>query len=353
MMAPDKSSTRASLTACNTLGFAATARTFSEPRSVAEARRQILDSRAADERLVVIGGGSNLVLLPWLDAHVMRPAFEAMTITPAADGRTATVSVEAGKRWHALVMELATAGWWGYENLALIPGCCGAAPIQNIGAYGVELADHLLRLEVMSLEDGSTRWLSREECAFGYRDSLFKGSLEHRVLITRLEFVVTREATPQLAYGDLAQRVNAATPQGEAITPLSVANAVIATRSEKLPDPAVLGNAGSFFKNPQLAADEARELLAHHPTLPHYPQADGSVKLAAGWLIDQCGLKGARRGYVGVHDRQALVLVHFGGGQVSELLALAQEVRESVHARFGVWLEQEPRVLGEMAATPS
>ena len=182
----------------------------------------------------------------------MRPAFEAMTITPAADGRTATVSVEAGKRWHALVMELATAGWWGYKNLALIPGCCGAAPIHVLGAYGVELADP-------SAATGShvaggwrhARWLSREESAPSATVTVSsRGRFEHRVLITRLEFVVTREATPQLAYGDLAQHVRAATPQGEAITPLSVANAVIATRSEKLPDPAVLGNAGSFFKNP-------------------------------------------------------------------------------------------------------
>ena len=336
------------LDGCNTLGFSARARALSEPHTVEAARAQVLASRQAGERLVVIGGGSNLVLLPWLDAHVMRPAFDEVTITPAEDGLTATVCVEAGKRWHALVMELAAAGWWGYENLALIPGCCGAAPIQNIGAYGVELADHLLRLEVMSLEDGSCRWMNREECGFGYRDSIFKGALEHRVLITRLELQVSRQASPRLGYGDLAQRVSAALPQGEEVTPLQVAQAVIATRSEKLPDPAQLGNAGSFFKNPQLPQGEAQALLTRFPSLPHYPQADGSIKLAAGWLIDQCGLKGARRGHVGVHAQQALVLVHFGEGAVTELLALAQEVREAVHTRFGVWLEQEPRELGMM-----
>lgn len=344
---PSGPASSVSLAACNTLGFAARARSFSEPDSIEAARQQVLAVQTANERLIVIGGGSNLVLLPWLDAHVMRPAFDALTIVPSQDGLSATVHVEAGRRWHDLVMTLASQGWWGLENLALIPGCCGAAPIQNIGAYGVELADHLLRLEVMSLEDGSCRWMSRDECQFGYRDSIFKGALEHRVLITRLELSVTREATPRLGYGDLVRRVSDAM-SGELPTPLAVANAVITTRSEKLPDPAVLGNAGSFFKNPQLPAGQVEALLQRYPAMPHFVQADGSVKLAAGWLIDQCGLKGVRRDHVGIHSQQALVLVHFGGGQVSELLALAAEVRDAVVTRFGVTLEQEPRLLGAM-----
>ncbi|WP_233266427.1 UDP-N-acetylmuramate dehydrogenase [Cobetia sp. L2A1] len=344
----DAGTSRVSLAAFNTLGFPAHARALSEPVSIEAAHREVLAARAANEHLIVIGGGSNLVLLPWLDARVMRPAFDALTVTPSEDGQTATVCVEAGRRWHDLVMTLAAQGWWGLENLALIPGCCGAAPIQNIGAYGVELADHLLRLEVMSLEDGSCRWMYRDECEFGYRASIFKGALEHRVLITRLELSVTREATPRLGYGDLKRRVSDVTGEGESPTPLAVANAVIATRSEKLPDPAVLGNAGSFFKNPRIPAEQAEALLQRYPAMPHFVQTDGSVKLAAGWLIDQCGLKGVRRGHVGVHTQQALVLVHFGGGQVVELLALAEEVQEMINARFGVMLEQEPRLLGAM-----
>ena len=193
-------------------------------------------------------------------------------------------------------------------------------------------------VHLVHLDDGREAVLAPEECAFGYRDSVFKQALAGRVVITRLVMRLSRRAAPRLAYGDLAARV------GAAPTPLEVAEAVCAVRREKLPDPATLGNAGSFFKNPVVSSAEAERLLRAHPDLPHFPQPAGRVKLAAGWLIDRCGLKGWRRGHFGVHDRQALVLVHHGGGSAEELLHFADAVAEEVQARFAIALEREPRL---------
>ena len=312
---------------------------FCAPESLAELQAALAEARRRAWPLTLLGGGSNLILPERLSGLVVRPAMSAWWLEE--EGSAVRVHAEAGVVWHNLVMALARLGLWGTENLALIPGHCGAAPIQNIGAYGVELAEVLERVQVVSLVDGSERWMTPQECAFGYRDSIFKGPLAGRMAITRLVLRLARRGEARLSYGDMAGRL------GKQPTPLQVAEAVCAIRREKLPDPAVLGNAGSFFKNPVVAAVQAERLLALHPEMPHFPQPDGRVKLAAGWLIDQCGLKGWREGRFGVHERQALVLVHFGGGSAAELLTFAERVAGRVAERFGVELEREPRLAGE------
>lgn len=327
------------LATANTLGLPCVAEHFAVAKDDHALVKAI--QRAADRGwpLTVLGGGSNLILPERLPGLVLKPAMKAWWLEEG--GGQPVVNVEAGVVWHDLVMALASRGLWGIENLALIPGHCGAAPIQNIGAYGVELGDVLESVHLIHLDDGHKAVLSAEECALGYRDSIFKGTLDGRVVITQLVLRLFRMPQPRLGYGDLASRV------GSDPTALEVAEAVSAIRREKLPDPAVLGNAGSFFKNPLVDVMTAQELLADNPDLPHFPQAEGRVKIAAGWLIDHCGLKGWRQGHFGVHDRQALVLVHFGGGNATELLAFADEVAVRVRSRFGVSLEREPRLPGE------
>ena len=323
----------------NTLGLPCVAERFTAPATLAALEEALAEARSRGWPLTLLGGGSNLILPERLPGLVVQPAMADWWRESAGEGRV-RVHAEAGVNWHELVMALAARGLWGTENLALIPGSCGAAPIQNIGAYGVELADVLEAVEVLHLATGCREVMTPAACAFGYRDSIFKGALDGRVVVTRLVLALSTAPRPRLGYGDLAARVGA-TPGA-----LEVAEAVCAIRREKLPDPARLGNAGSFFKNPLVAAWHAERLLAEFPEMPHFPQPDGRVKLAAGWLIDQCGLKGRREGHFGVHERQALVLVHFGGGSAGELLAFAERVAGRVEERFGVSLEREPRLAG-------
>ncbi|MDI5984383.1 UDP-N-acetylmuramate dehydrogenase [Halomonas sp. M4R5S39] len=323
----------------NTLGLPCVAERFVAPRD----GRQLSEALALADReswpLTLLGGGSNLILPERLPGLVVQPAMADWWLEE--QGGEVLVHAEAGVVWHELVMALAHRGLWGVENLALIPGHCGAAPIQNIGAYGVELGEVLEAVHLVRLDDGREVVMTAADCAFGYRDSVFKGALDGRVAITRLVLRLSPTARPRLGYGDLATRV------GSEPTPLAVAEAVCAIRREKLPDPLTLANAGSFFKNPLVDAGTARRLLAGHPGLPHFPQSDGRVKLAAGWLIDRCGLKGWCRGHFGVHRHQALVLVHFGGGCAAELLDFADAVAGHVSERFGVALEREPRLAGK------
>ncbi|WP_280546740.1 MULTISPECIES: UDP-N-acetylmuramate dehydrogenase [unclassified Halomonas] len=325
------------LSRANTLGLPCRAERFVSPGSIGDLREALDLAHHEGWPLTLLGGGSNLILPAWLPGLVVRPAMCDWWLEEG-EGDSVLVHAEAAVVWHELVMALAARGLWGIENLALIPGHCGAAPIQNIGAYGVELSDLIEAVHLVHLDDGREAVLSPAACAFGYRDSVFKGALDGRVVITRLVLRLSRTPSPRLGYGDLAGRVGAEPSARE------VAEAVCAIRREKLPDPALLGNAGSFFKNPLVAADLARRLVDDHPTLPHFPQPDGRVKLAAGWLIDHCGLKGWRQGHFGVHERQALVLVHFGGGNAAELIDFAGRVADTVRERFSVTLEREPRL---------
>lgn len=327
------------LTHANTLRLPCQAAHFAAPTALAELRVVLAHAHQQNWPVTLLGGGSNVLLPEHLSGLAVRPALNQWWLVRREGSVYAHVG--AGVNWHALVMATAELGLWGIENLALIPGSCGAAPVQNIGAYGVELADTLEAVQVMELSTGRAYWLSAQECAFGYRDSIFKGPLNGSVVITQLVLRLSRHPAPKLNYGDLAARLSH-TP-----TPLEVAKAVCVIRREKLPDPEVLANAGSYFKNPLIENEQAAQLLYAYPAMPHFPQADGRTKLAAGWLIDQCGLKGMRDGAFGVHQHQALVLVHFGGGNRQGLMKTARYIAAEVESRFGVRLEPEPRLIND------
>ena len=254
------------------------------------------------------------------------------------------VRVGAGVVWHEMVMAALDAGWYGLENLSLIPGSTGAGPMQNIGAYGVELEERFLSLEAVEVATGEVHTFSHADCSFGYRESVFKRALKGRYVITHVTFRLSLLPELRLGYGAIRQELEAAGIADP--TPRDVSDAVIRIRRSKLPDPAVIGNAGSFFKNPVVPQERLAALQGRFPDLPHYP-APGGVKLAAGWLIDQSGWKGHDRRTHGVHDRQALVLVHKGGGTGAELVRLAEDIQADVADRFGVELEREVNVLPE------
>ena len=233
-------------------------------------------------------------------------------------------------------------GLWGAENLSLIPGSVGASPVQNIGAYGAEAKDIIYRVHYFDTKECKHFTLSNAECRFAYRESIFKQELKGRAIITSVEFKLSKHPAPNLGYGDLAAEVEA---RGGA-TLINIREAVCDIRRRKLPDTSKIGNAGSFFKNPVVDKSVADKLKASHEDMPIYPTADpNKCKLAAGWLIDRAGLKGARRGNVGVHERQALVLVNFGGATGADVINLAHEVQKTVYETFGIWIEAEVNIL--------
>lgn len=325
------------LTAANTLRLPCQAEHFATPITLSALYNTLTHARNQEWPITLLGGGSNVLLPDQLPGLVVRPAMNQWWLTQQQGHVFAHVG--AGVNWHALVMATAKQGLWGIENLALIPGSCGAAPVQNIGAYGVELADTLQAVQIMELATGRVDWLDAGQCVFGYRDSIFKGELASSVVITQLVLRLSRTPAPQLGYGDLAARL-ASSP-----TPLAVAEAVCAIRREKLPDPQTLANAGSFFKNPLVDGERVAQLMRQYPGMPNFPQAGGQTKLAAGWLIDQCGLKGMRDGAFGVHQHQALVLVHYGGGDRHDLMKTANYIAAQVESRFGLRLAPEPRLI--------
>lgn len=287
--------------------------------------------------LHVLGGASNVVLPPSLAQPVV--LMRNRGIEPV--GQTAQhwlVEVAAGEIWHDWVRESLARGWPGLENLALIPGTVGAAPVQNIGAYGVELNERVQAVQVWDFQTACQRWLSASECQFGYRDSVFKHDAGRHWLVLRVRFALARHWSPVLDYPDL-QRLR---QNGVELSPQTVFERVVAVRQAKLPDPAALPNVGSFFKNPLVTQAQAQALTAQHPGLVSYAQPDGQVKLAAGWLIDQCGWRGRALGKVAMHDRQALVMVNTGGARVSDVMALAEAIVRDVEQRFNVCLEMEP-----------
>ncbi len=328
-----------SLKSYNTLGFEARAQALAEADSLLALRRTLATGRRQFSRVIPLGGGSNIVMKPCIDGLVVRYTGQRIWQTPI-NAHEALWHVEAGMNWHALVEKTAAAGWWGIENLALIPGSVGAAPIQNIGAYGVEMADVIDSVHVMHLAYGRYEILDREQCDFGYRHSIFKTAMAGQVIVVRVVLRLGLEGHPRIGYGDLARRL----PDNP--SPGAVATVVAAIRQEKLPDPRQLGNAGSFFKNPVVSSEQAQALIKRFPDVPFW-QTDQGVKLAAGWLIDQCGWKGYCSRSVGVHQQQALVLVHHGEGSVHDLLEMAERIQRSVEARFGVMLEMEPGIIGE------
>ena len=329
-----------SLKPFNTFGVDVRARLFAEAHTDADVREALAYAAEHKVELLVIGGGSNLLLTADIDALVLRMASRGIRIIQEDCG-AAVVEAEAGEPWHPFVQEMLARGLSGLENLSLIPGTVGAAPMQNIGAYGVELKDIFHSLTALDRQTGELREFTLAECAFGYRDSVFKHSIG-RWLILRVRFRLSFAAQLRLDYGPVRQRLQ---EQGiSEPTPMHVSRAICSIRSEKLPDPTTLGNAGSFFKNPLVSAEQVERIRASYPDVVAYPQADGQVKLAAGWLIEQAGWKGVRDGDAGVHALQSLVLVNHGAASGRELLALAQRIQADILQRFGVLLEMEPNL---------
>jgi UDP-N-acetylmuramate dehydrogenase len=293
--------------------------------------------------VVPLGEGSNVVFAGDLQALALCLASRGIELLDQNAGE-ALLRVAAGENWHELVRWSLARGYSGLENLALIPGTVGAAPIQNIGAYGVELCSLLDRVYATEISSGREVSLSLDECELAYRDSVFKGRLRDRYVITAVDLRLSREARVQVDYPALARYLQ---EQGIAEPgPGDIFDAVVAIRRSKLPDPLREPNAGSFFKNPILDVELAESLKSRYPVLPIYPHGAGLAKLPAAWLIDHCGWKGRREGAVGVHPEHALVIVNYGGARGKDVMALAERITRSVAERFGVQLEIEPRVYG-------
>ncbi len=333
---------RASLRGFNTFGLPAVAQTLAYITSDADVRRIVDHPDYGRAPKFILGGGSNVVLTRDVAAVVLKIEIRGRRLV-AESPEAWIVEAGAGENWHDTVAWTLDQGWPGLENLALIPGSVGAAPVQNIGAYGVEMKDRFDSLDAVDLVTGRTVTLDAAMCRFGYRDSVFKNVLAGKSVITRVRFRLPRPWQAVRGYLDLERKMTE-TGIGNP-DPRTIFDWVCAIRRAKLPDPAVIGNAGSFFKNPVVTAEQCRDIIGRDPEIVHYPMPDGSVKLAAGWLIDACGWKGKTVGRAGVYERQALVLVNRGGASGAEVVTLARAIQESVYGRFGIRLEPEPIIL--------
>ncbi|MEY4907921.1 MAG: hypothetical protein RL260_1639 [Pseudomonadota bacterium] len=335
--------TAVNLRAWNTFGLPATAQTLVHIEEEADVRRVVDHPEFGRAPKFILGGGSNIVLARDVTACVLKIEIMGLRVV---EERADAVIVEAGagESWHRLVAWTIEQGLGGLENLALIPGTVGAAPVQNIGAYGLELADRFESLDGVDLITGRAFTLDWRLCRFGYRDSVFKHELAGKSVITRVRLRLPRPWQPVLGYLDLQRKMEeTGTVQPDA---RQIFDWVCAIRRAKLPDPAVIGNAGSFFKNPVVTPEQCRDIIARDPHVVHYPMDDGSFKLAAGWLIDACGWKGKSVGGAAVYEKQALVLVNRGEARGAEVITLARAIQESVYGRFGIRLEPEPIVVG-------
>lgn len=308
----------------------------------ADSAQQLLDAwtsaTASQQPVLILGEGSNVLFLEDFAGTVI--VNRIMGIDIHESDESWNLHVGAGENWHHLVQFTLEKGMAGLENLALIPGCAGSSPIQNIGAYGIELKHVCEYVDCIELETGKASRLTAEECRFGYRDSIFKHEYQDRFAIVAVGLRLAKRWQPILTYGDLTRL------DPETVTPVQVFDAVCHMRMTKLPDPKVNGNAGSFFKNPVISRETADILLNAWPNAPHYPQENGTVKLAAGWLIDQCQLKGAVKGGAAVHRQQALVLINENAATSDDVVQLAHYVRQRVGEKFNVWLEPEVRFIG-------
>jgi len=332
-----------SLKSWNTFSLDARARHISVVKTIEDLCQCWQESARQKEPVLLLGEGSNVLFLEDFAGQVIINRIKGISIEEAEDAWL--VHVGAGENWHQLVETLLEQNLAGLENLALIPGCTGSAPIQNIGAYGVELEQVCHYVDVVRLCDGAVQRLTAAECQFGYRDSIFKHHYREGYAIVAVGLYLRKNWTPVLSYGDL-KNLDPLT-----VTPRQVFDAVCAMRRSKLPDPEVTGNAGSFFKNPLVSAETAAYLQARYPDIPHYPQERGEVKLAAGWLIDQCSLKGFRHGGAAVHQQQALVLINAENASGQDIVDLARIVRQRVAEKFTVWLEPEVRFIAAQGET--
>ena len=342
------------LQAHNSFGILAKAHHLVRVQNEADVLAVLADPALHDQPKFVLGGGSNIVLTGDVKRLVLKVENKGMRLVEETD-KAWVVEAAAGENWHALVRWTLDMGWPGLENLALIPGSVGASPVQNIGAYGVELQDRFHSLDAIDLTTGQAFTLDAAQCAFGYRDSVFKHAssgpnglgLAGKALITRVRFLLRKDWKPVLGYFDLERKM-AETGVSQP-TARQIFDWVCAIRQAKLPDPAVIGNAGSFFKNPTVTQEQCDDIIARDPKVVHYLLDDGRIKLAAGWLIDACGWKGKTVGNAGVYEKQALVLVNVGGKENpctgGEVMTLAQAIQTSVYERFGIRLEPEPVVV--------
>lgn len=302
---------------------------------------KIFSPQNRPQKWYVLGGGNNILFTTRFEGTLIHPTGCGINVIDE-DEDFLTINAEAAVEWDDFVAECVERDLWGAENLSLIPGSVGASPVQNIGAYGAEAKDVILRVHYFDTEELSHKTLSNTECRFAYRDSIFKQELKGRAIITSVDFKLSKHPAPNLGYGDLA----AETELRGGASLINIREAVCDIRSRKLPDTSKIGNAGSFFKNPVVDKAIAEELKLRYENMPIYPAADPTKsKLAAGWLIDQAGLKGMRREKVGVHDRQALVLVNHGGATGADVIRLAHEVQQKVKEKFGIDIEAEVNIL--------
>lgn len=330
-----------SLKKYNTFGVEARASAYIVADDAIVLGRWLADT-PRQERILVLGGGSNLLFTKDFDGCVIRNAIEGIHVV-REDSRYIWVKAGGGVEWHRLVDSCISAGFGGLENLSLIPGTVGAAPVQNIGAYGVELCEVMEALEAYELKTGTKRYFRNSECHFSYRNSIFKNELRDQYIITNVVFRLNKKPEINISYEALRDVI--AAMHVEELTPRIISDAVIRIRTAKLPDPETLGNAGSFFKNPVIDAEQFAKLQRRFPAMAGYTAGAGKVKIAAGWLIEQCGWKGKTTGRVGVYDRQALVLVNLGTTDGREIAQLATDIRKSVHERFGIMLDPEVTIL--------
>ncbi|MES2557192.1 MAG: UDP-N-acetylmuramate dehydrogenase [Bacteroidota bacterium] len=330
-----------SLQPYNTFGIDVSATAFARFSSVSELETVLLENNG-NLPLFILGGGSNVLFTKPVNALVLKNELKGFEHVNETDD-TIDIRVGAGEEWHTFVRYCVEKGWGGVENLSLIPGSVGASPMQNIGAYGAEIKDCFVELTAFQIEKRELHMFSAADCAFGYRESVFKRDLKGQYIIVSVTYRLQKHPQFNTAYGAIQTELEAMN-----VTELSVSaisQAVMNIRNSKLPNPKELGNAGSFFKNPVVDPAVVTALKERFPEVPNYPQPDGSVKLAAGWLIEQAGWKGKRVGNCGVHARQALVLVNYGGATGDEIYALSQAVLDDVQQQFGVLLEREVNIL--------
>ncbi|MFO7822770.1 MAG: UDP-N-acetylmuramate dehydrogenase [Cyclobacterium sp.] len=331
-----------SLSAYNTFGINKKARFLMEAESKEDILLAFRQCRLSDKPLFVLGGGSNILLLEDLDALVLKINIQGIEVV-YEDDETVVMKVGAGMVWHDLVLYSLRKGLSGLENLSLIPGTVGAAPMQNIGAYGIEIKSVFDHLEAIEIATGQVRVFNGEDCRFGYRESVFKNTLKGKFIISHVAFRLHKKHQPHIDYGDIQLTLK---KMGDVYpSPENISDAVVKIRQQKLPDPKALGNAGSFFKNPTIPLVEFNQLSIRYPEIPGYPMEGKMVKIPAAWLIDTAGWKGKRIGAVGVHKNQPLVLVNYGGAEGADILELSSKIQADILAKFGINLEREVNVI--------
>jgi UDP-N-acetylmuramate dehydrogenase len=334
---------RKSLQPFNTFGIDATARLFTVVRSVDDIKSLIDSNVFHSQQHLIIGGGSNLLLTGDFDGIAIKNELFGITNITEGNGHI-VLDVGSGENWHSFVLYCINKGYGGIENLSLIPGTVGAAPMQNIGAYGIEIKDTIESVSFIDINTGEQKILQRDQCQFGYRESIFKHELKGTCFITGIRIkLTTNDHKLNISYGAIRDVLQQEHPQPWTIK--AVSDAVISIRQSKLPDPAVIGNAGSFFKNPSVSAETLDHIKLRYPNAPSFPDVNGLFKIPAAWLIEQCGWKGKTLGAIGVHKLQALVLVNYGGGKGNDLWKLAMDIQASVKETFNILLQPEVNVI--------